>query len=90
MNDNICYYIGRNGTHFNRAIKIDFSALSTYTYSNLDNSSYYYTSLDVVNENETIILSFKLTSFDHTIYKYNFNTNTVDWAVEAGSLGKKY
>lgn len=89
VDDNICYFITRTTRATNiQASRIDFSDLSTFTLSDPPGSDYYLSDVSAVNKDEAIVAGFSYVDYDHTFYKYNFNTDTIDWAVQAGSLCK--
>ena len=89
-NDNICYFITRLTVDDFQAGRIDFSSLDSITLSDLPDSDYYLSSIAALNDQQVIVAGFSSIDRDHTFYRYNFTSDRIDWAVQAGSLGKAF
>ena len=92
VTDILCYSLTRTSSdNVIRVTQIDFSSLISIKYSTVTSNSYTTSEIYTVNDGEVLEFSNKL-SFTrlHTIYRYNFTSDSFAWAVLSPILSKYF
>ena len=88
--NSICYLLGlQNGFYYVSIIRVDFSDLTAQNFADYS-SGVHLSSVNAINENETIIAGFDINPAQHahTFFRINMTGATHVWGVTAAPLGK--
>ena len=69
--------------------QVDFNSLTSFKYYDINSIDYTTASISAVNDEEVIASAHKkISDHEHTFYRYNYTSETLDWAVSSANIGK--